>query len=128
MLQDVPLTFWTTNQIMNYTELQSIRRCRYAQYAPSLLKEVKENLRSFGKARSRAEAFRILSRLTTLALDLSCYNSEWIDFDNAVFELMVLPSKASLNWTHKYLCGVMQTTLQRISVSVRPVKSPAGLQ
>ena len=116
MLQDVPLIFLTTNQIMSYTELQVIRRRRYSQCAPRILKEVRESLRRFGKARSRAEAFGILSNLTILALDLSCYNSEWIDFDNAVFELMVLPSKASLTWTHKYLCGIMNTTLQRISV------------
>ena len=122
MLQDVPLAFWTTNQVMSYTELQAIRRCRYSQYAPHILKEVRENLRRFGKARSRAEAFGILSNLTMLALDLSCYNSEWIDFDNTVFELMVLPSKASLSWTHKYLCGIMKTTLQRVSASAQPVK------
>ena len=118
MLQDVPLAFWTTNQIMSYTELQAIRRYRYSCFAPGILKEVRENLRCFGLARSRTEAFRILSNLTILALDLSCYNSEWIDFDNAVFELMVLPSKASLTWTHKHLCGIMNTTLQRISTSV----------
>ena len=118
MLQDVPLAFWTSNQIMSYTELQSIRRDLYAKKSSCILKEVREGLRRFGKARSRAEAFRILSNLTMLALNLSCYNSEWVDFDNAVFELMVLPSKASLTWTHKYLCGIMDTTLQRISVSV----------
>lgn len=115
MFQDVPLAFWTTNQVMNYTELQNIRRRSYAQHAPHILKEVRANLRDFGKARSRADAFRILSNLTLLALDLSCYNSVWIDFDNAVFELMVLPPKASLTWTHKHLCGIMQTTLTRLS-------------
>jgi hypothetical protein len=114
MLQDVPLAFWTSNQIMSYTELQSIRRDLYAKKSSCILKEVRESLRRFGKARSRAEAFGILSNLTMLALDLSCYNSEWIDFDNTVFELMVLPSKASLSWTHKYLTGIVKTTLQRV--------------
>jgi hypothetical protein len=122
MLQDTPLAFWTSNQVMSYTELQAIRRRKYTEHSSRILKEVRENLKSFSKARSRQEAFRILSSLTILALDLSCYNSTWVDFDNAVFELMVLPSKASLSWTHKYLCGIMKTTLQRVSASTQPVK------
>lgn len=114
MFQDVPLAFWTTDQVMNYTDLQTIRRNRYAQYAPHILLEVRANLSDFSEARSRADAFRILSNLTRLALDLSCYNSAWVDFDNAVFELMVLPSTASLTWTHKHLCDIMTTTLARL--------------
>jgi len=115
VLRDVPIPFWTSNQIISYTELQTMRQSKYQQHYPHLFKRVKENLGQFGNARSRQDAFKILLNLTTAALDLSCYNSEWIDFDNAVFEMLVLPSKASVSWTHKYLCSILDTTLRRIS-------------
>lgn len=114
MLQDVPLAFWTTKQVISYTDLQNIRCRRYAQHAPRILIEVRANLSDFSKTCSRAGAFKILSNLTRLALDLSCYNSAWIGFDNAVFALMVLPSTTSLPWAHKYLCSIMTTTLEKV--------------
>ena len=109
------LPFWTSNQILSYTELQALRQSKYQQHYPHLLEQVKEGLERFGKARSRQDAFKILLDLTALALDLSCYNSAWVDFDNAVFEMVVLPSKSSIAWTHKYLCGILETTLRSIS-------------
>ncbi len=115
MLRDIPFPFWTSNQPMSYTELQAIRQRKYREHYTSLLQQVKENLEQFGNARSRQIAFKILLNLTTLALDLSCYNSVWVDFDNAVFEMLVLSSKASIVWTHKYLCGVLDTTTRRLS-------------
>ena len=118
MLQDTPLSFWTSNQVISYTELQDIRRLRYSECAPRILKEVRENLKSFRDASSQQEYFKILSHLASLALDLSCYNSAWIDFDNAVFELMVLPpSKVSSKRTYKYLYWLVKTTLDRFQSS-----------
>ncbi len=115
MLQDIPIPFWTSNQVISYTELQALRQSKYRQHFPSLLEQVKENLEQFGRARSRQNAFKILLNLTVVTLDLSCYNSAWIDFDNAVFEMLVLPAKTSIIWTHKYLWGVLDTTLRRLS-------------
>jgi hypothetical protein len=115
VLRDIPFPFWTSNQPISYTELQGIRQSKYQQHYISLLQQVRENLEQFGDARSRQSAFKILLNLTSLALDLSCYNSIWVDFDNAVFEMLVLPSKASILWTHKYLCGILDTTMRRLS-------------
>ena len=115
MLHDVPISFWTSNQSITYTELQVVRQNKYQQHYSCLFEQVKENLGQFSNARSRQEAFKILLTLTTSALDLSCYSSEWVDFDNAVFEMLVLPSKTSVAWTYKYLCSILDTTLRRIS-------------
>jgi hypothetical protein len=115
VLRDTPFPFWTSNQVINYTELQAIRQQKYEQHYPCLFTQVQESLEQFGKAQSRQEGFKILLDLTASALSLSCYNSEWIDFDNAVFEMLVLPSKTSTTWIYKYLCGILDTTLRRIS-------------
>ena len=115
MLLDIPIPFWTSSEAMSYTELQVFRHNKYQQHYPAAFQQIKENLERFGNARSRQIAFKILLNIATLTLDLSCYNSAWIDFDNAVFEMIVLPAKANLAWTHKYLCGILNTTLQRFS-------------
>jgi hypothetical protein len=115
MLQDTPFSFWTGNQVLTYTELQAIRQSKYQQHYPLLLTQVKEGLEQFSNVRLRREAFKILLNLATLALDLSCYNSAWVDFDNAVFEMYVLHSKISVVWMHRYLCSILDTTLRRLS-------------
>lgn len=114
MLRDMPFPFWTSDQIITYTALQVVRKREYHRHAPKLLKQVLENLRRYSEAQSRQDAFRILLDLDAQSLRLSCFDSNWRAFDNAVFELLVLPSRASLKWTYHCLKDIFDTTIRRL--------------
>lgn len=113
-MHEQPFPFWTSEKVHTYTEVQDFCVGQYRQRGPGLIEQARKNLENLGLARSKQDAFRILCELEQLSLSLSCFNGAWVDFSEAVFEVVVLPSRASLAWTHKFLTGVFEDTLRRI--------------
>jgi hypothetical protein len=110
-----PLPLWTSDQIITYSELQKFCDSEYGRRSSKLLKKVRYYLERFEGAQSRNAALRVLMDLDEYALELSCFNSAWVDFSLAVFEMAIVPSRASVPWMHKYLSSIFDRTIRGLS-------------
>jgi hypothetical protein len=119
-MQQEPFPFWTSEKVHTYTEVQEFCARQYSQRGPGLIEVTQKYLEKYGKARSRPELLEVLLCLDELSLRLSCFNTVWVEFSEAVFEVLVLPGKVSITKTHKYLTETFQATLRRIDSGKQP--------
>jgi hypothetical protein len=110
-----PIPFWTSDQVITYSELQKFRSSEYAHRSPALIQKVKTALLRFYNAPTKITAINALLELDEYAFELSCFNSEWVDFSTVVFELAIIPSHASIPWMYTYLSNMLNLTLERIT-------------
>ncbi len=106
--------FWTSKQIITYSELQKFCKKEYEQRSDNLIQSIEENLEKLLETQTRDGAFKVLLFLDQQALILSCFSSEWVDFSVAVFELEVLPLKTSTVWMYKCLKNILEITKRRV--------------
>ena len=113
-MHEQPFPFWLSKNVTTYTELQQFCEERYRTEGPWLIRETSAILEAYQQAED-VEVLQILRKLDDLSLTLSCFNTEWIDFSVAVFEVFVLPTKASTMVAKLYLKDLFNSTLRRIA-------------
>jgi hypothetical protein len=113
MMQEKPFPFWTSRQTITYTDLQIFCRGKYERRGHILIEEMRKSLEAYRDAQDKIESFEALSTLNDVSLDISCFNVAWIDFSNATFEALVMPTKTSKNWLYNYLNSMFEATLRR---------------
>ena len=127
-MQEKPFPFWTSDQTITYSALQVFCRGKYERRGPTLIQEIKDSLEAFREAQDKAKSFEALSTLNDLSLELSCFNTAWIDFSNATFEALVMPTKSNKNWLYHYLHTLFEETLRRSECQIPKKENPPTLK
>lgn len=101
---------WTT-----YSEIALMCDEEYALLSPALIGKIKRSLVLYEAAKSLVAAQDSLQDLNSISLELSCLNTAWNTFSNAVFEAVVIPAKTSTLGSAKHLREVLNSTLKALS-------------
>jgi hypothetical protein len=101
------LPIWVSPKCVTYTEAQEFCVQQYALKGPKLITEVKKHLEDL------PDNPQVLQLINTKAIELACFNIEWNDFSQDVFESILFPKSRS--GRTKTLIDSFNKTLRRLS-------------
>lgn len=101
------LPIWVSSKCVTYTEAQKFCAQQYEIKGPKLIAEVRQHLEELPTNP------QVLQLINTKAIDLACFNIEWSDFSQAVFESILFPKSKS--GRAKTLMDSFNKTLRRLN-------------
>jgi hypothetical protein len=102
------LPIWVSPKCVTYTEAQQFCAKQYAIRGPKLIAEIKEHLEHL------STDLRVLQTINNKVIELACFNTEWSDFSQDVFEaILFMKTKEGLTTTLKLS---FNKTLRRLNI------------